>query len=112
MGERRRFRFGVIGEDIRTGEQLASHARRAEALGFSTLLDGSLVPSGREPPSMAARSLASSWRRRGSRLERSSSTSSSAALGGALAPGVAVGRAVVMAPSLRPGLIDSTMNWP
>ena len=37
MGERR-FRFGVIGEDIRTGEQLASQARRAEALGFSTLL--------------------------------------------------------------------------
>jgi probable F420-dependent oxidoreductase len=37
MGERR-FRFGVIGEDIRTGEQLVSEARRAEALGFSTLL--------------------------------------------------------------------------
>jgi probable F420-dependent oxidoreductase len=37
MGERR-FRFGVIGEDIRTSEQLASQARRAEALGFSTLL--------------------------------------------------------------------------
>jgi probable F420-dependent oxidoreductase len=37
MGDRR-FRFGVIGEDIRTGEQLVSEARRAEALGFSTLL--------------------------------------------------------------------------
>jgi len=38
MVERRRFRFGVIGEDIRTSEQLLAEARRAEALGYSTLL--------------------------------------------------------------------------
>jgi probable F420-dependent oxidoreductase len=34
----RRFRFGVIGEDIRTREQLVAEARRVEALGYSTLL--------------------------------------------------------------------------
>lgn len=34
----RRFRFGVIGEDIGTCEQLVAEARRAEALGYSTLL--------------------------------------------------------------------------
>ncbi|MQA87564.1 MAG: TIGR03621 family F420-dependent LLM class oxidoreductase [Streptosporangiales bacterium] len=34
----RRFRFGVIGENIRTGEQLVAYARRAEQLGYSTLL--------------------------------------------------------------------------
>jgi probable F420-dependent oxidoreductase len=34
----RRFRFGVIGEDIRTSEQLVAEARRAEAIGYSTLL--------------------------------------------------------------------------
>jgi probable F420-dependent oxidoreductase len=38
MAERREFRFGVIGEDIRTCEQLVAEARRAEALGYSTLL--------------------------------------------------------------------------
>lgn len=37
MGERR-FRFGVVGEDLRTAEQLTAEARRLEALGFSTLL--------------------------------------------------------------------------
>jgi probable F420-dependent oxidoreductase len=37
MGERP-FRFGVVGEDIRTAEQLTAEARRLEALGFSTLL--------------------------------------------------------------------------
>jgi probable F420-dependent oxidoreductase len=37
MGERP-FRFGVIGEDIRTCGQLVAEARRAEALGYSTLL--------------------------------------------------------------------------
>jgi probable F420-dependent oxidoreductase len=34
----RRFRFGVIGEDLRTREQLVAEARRVEALGYSTLL--------------------------------------------------------------------------
>ncbi len=38
MAERRRFRFGVIGEDIRTCQQLVAEARRTEALGYSTLL--------------------------------------------------------------------------
>src|SRR5262245_17249393 len=38
--------------------------------------------------------------------------SSSAVLGGPSAPGVGVERAVVMASSLRRGLIDSTLNWP
>jgi probable F420-dependent oxidoreductase len=38
MTERRRFRFGVIGEDVRTSGQLVTEARRAEALGYSTLL--------------------------------------------------------------------------
>ncbi len=33
MAEPRRFRLGVIGEDIRTCEQLVAEARRAEALG-------------------------------------------------------------------------------
>jgi len=37
MGERR-FRFGVVGEDLRTAEQLTAEARRLESLGFSTLL--------------------------------------------------------------------------
>lgn len=35
---RRRFRFGVVGESIRSGEQLVAGARRAEDLGYSTLL--------------------------------------------------------------------------
>jgi probable F420-dependent oxidoreductase len=34
----RPFRFGVLGEGIRSGEELLAEARRAEALGFSTLL--------------------------------------------------------------------------
>ena len=34
----RPFRFGVVGEGIRSGEQLAAKARRAEALGYATLL--------------------------------------------------------------------------
>ena len=34
----RPFRFGVVGEGIRSGEQLAAEARRAEALGYATLL--------------------------------------------------------------------------
>jgi probable F420-dependent oxidoreductase len=38
MAELRQFRFGVIGEDIRTREQLVAEARRAEALGYSSLL--------------------------------------------------------------------------
>jgi probable F420-dependent oxidoreductase len=38
MAERRRFRFGVIGEDIATCDQLLAESRRAEALGYSTLL--------------------------------------------------------------------------
>jgi probable F420-dependent oxidoreductase len=37
MGQRR-FRFGVVGESIRDGEQLLDEARRAEQLGYSTLL--------------------------------------------------------------------------
>ena len=37
MGQRR-FRFGVVGEGIRDGEQLLDQARRAEQLGYSTLL--------------------------------------------------------------------------
>jgi len=37
MGQRR-FRFGVVGESIRDGEQLLDEARRAEELGYSTLL--------------------------------------------------------------------------
>jgi probable F420-dependent oxidoreductase len=35
---RRRFRFGVVGESIRSGEQLMATARRAEELGYSTLV--------------------------------------------------------------------------
>jgi probable F420-dependent oxidoreductase len=38
MAAGRRFRFGVVGEGIRSGEQLAAEARRAEALGYATLL--------------------------------------------------------------------------
>jgi probable F420-dependent oxidoreductase len=38
MAAARRFRFGVVGEGIRSGEQLAAEARRAEALGYATLL--------------------------------------------------------------------------
>jgi probable F420-dependent oxidoreductase len=40
MGEQgqRRFRFGVVGESIRDREQLLREARRAEELGYSTLL--------------------------------------------------------------------------
>jgi probable F420-dependent oxidoreductase len=38
MQERRRFRFGVVGESIRDGERLLEEARRAEQLGYSTLL--------------------------------------------------------------------------
>jgi probable F420-dependent oxidoreductase len=38
MATGRRFRFGVVGEGIRSGEQLAAEARRAEALGYATLL--------------------------------------------------------------------------
>jgi probable F420-dependent oxidoreductase len=37
MGQRR-FRFGVVGESICDGERLIDEARRAEALGYSTLL--------------------------------------------------------------------------
>ncbi|HZD68712.1 MAG TPA: TIGR03621 family F420-dependent LLM class oxidoreductase [Actinomycetes bacterium] len=37
-GEQRRFRFGVIGETIRSGEQLIGTATRAEELGYTTLL--------------------------------------------------------------------------
>jgi probable F420-dependent oxidoreductase len=36
--QRRPFRFGVLGEGIRSGGQLVAGARRAEDLGFSTLL--------------------------------------------------------------------------
>jgi probable F420-dependent oxidoreductase len=35
---KRRFRFGVVGESIQSGPELASTARRAEALGYDTLL--------------------------------------------------------------------------
>jgi probable F420-dependent oxidoreductase len=38
MGARRPFRFGVIGEAITSREALLVEARRAEALGYSTLL--------------------------------------------------------------------------
>ena len=38
MGGGRPFRFGVIGEAITTRERLLGEARRAEALGYSTLL--------------------------------------------------------------------------
>jgi alkanesulfonate monooxygenase SsuD/methylene tetrahydromethanopterin reductase-like flavin-dependent oxidoreductase (luciferase family) len=38
MGGGRPFRFGVIGEAITTRERLLAEARRAEALGYSTLL--------------------------------------------------------------------------
>jgi probable F420-dependent oxidoreductase len=38
MGELRSFRFGVIGESIRSARELLATARRAEALGYSTLL--------------------------------------------------------------------------
>jgi probable F420-dependent oxidoreductase len=40
MGQQgqRRFRFGVVGESIRDREQLLREARRAEELGYSTLL--------------------------------------------------------------------------
>src|SRR6266545_2595318 len=34
----RPFRFGVVGEGIRSGEELLGEARRAEALGYGTLL--------------------------------------------------------------------------
>ncbi len=34
----RRFRFGVVGESIRTAERLVATARRAEDLGYATLL--------------------------------------------------------------------------
>jgi alkanesulfonate monooxygenase SsuD/methylene tetrahydromethanopterin reductase-like flavin-dependent oxidoreductase (luciferase family) len=34
----RPFRFGVLGEQIRSGEELVATARRAEALGYATLL--------------------------------------------------------------------------
>jgi probable F420-dependent oxidoreductase len=34
----RRFRFGVVGESIRSGEQLLATAHRAEELGYSTLV--------------------------------------------------------------------------
>ena len=34
----RTFRFGVVGEGIRSGEELLGEARRAEALGYGTLL--------------------------------------------------------------------------
>jgi probable F420-dependent oxidoreductase len=37
-GTRRPFRFGVVGESIRSKEQLLAQARRAEALGYATLL--------------------------------------------------------------------------
>jgi hypothetical protein len=35
---RRPFRFGVLGEQIRSGEGLLAEAHRAEALGYATLL--------------------------------------------------------------------------
>jgi probable F420-dependent oxidoreductase len=38
MAGPRPFRFGVMGESIRSGEELTGTARRAEALGYSTLL--------------------------------------------------------------------------
>ncbi|MFL6130844.1 MAG: TIGR03621 family F420-dependent LLM class oxidoreductase [Mycobacteriales bacterium] len=38
QGGQRRFRFGVIGESIRSVEDLLTRARRAEELGYSTLL--------------------------------------------------------------------------
>jgi alkanesulfonate monooxygenase SsuD/methylene tetrahydromethanopterin reductase-like flavin-dependent oxidoreductase (luciferase family) len=38
MEERRRFRFGVVGESVRDGARLLEEARRAERLGYSTLL--------------------------------------------------------------------------
>jgi probable F420-dependent oxidoreductase len=38
MEERRRFRFGVVGESVRDGTRLLEEARRAERLGYSTLL--------------------------------------------------------------------------
>lgn len=38
QGGARRFRFGVIGESIRSVEQLVATARQAEQLGYSTLL--------------------------------------------------------------------------
>jgi probable F420-dependent oxidoreductase len=37
-GTRRPFRFGVVGENVRSREQLLAQARGAEALGYSTLL--------------------------------------------------------------------------
>jgi probable F420-dependent oxidoreductase len=37
-GGGRRFRFGVVGESIRSAEQLVAEARQAEELGYSTLL--------------------------------------------------------------------------
>jgi probable F420-dependent oxidoreductase len=37
-GQLRPFRFGVMGESIRSGEELIGTASRAEALGYSTLL--------------------------------------------------------------------------
>src|SRR5438132_598155 len=38
MADRRCFRFGVVGEGIGTARQLADRARRAEELGYATLL--------------------------------------------------------------------------
>jgi alkanesulfonate monooxygenase SsuD/methylene tetrahydromethanopterin reductase-like flavin-dependent oxidoreductase (luciferase family) len=38
MGPKRPFRFGVLGEQIRSGRQLVETARRAEELGYATLL--------------------------------------------------------------------------
>ncbi len=41
----RQFRFGVVGESIRSADQLVAAARRAEELGYSTLLLRDLEPS-------------------------------------------------------------------
>jgi len=38
MADARRFRFGVVGESIRSGDELTAEARRAEDLGYATLL--------------------------------------------------------------------------
>jgi len=37
---RRPFRFGVLGEGIRSGEEMVAEARRAAAHGYATLLLG------------------------------------------------------------------------
>lgn len=37
-GERRPFRFGVVGEGVRSAQELVATARRAETLGYSTFL--------------------------------------------------------------------------